>query len=98
MKKIKLSVAALLIAMSSYSQTKCNYACGYEQDEKGNTIHQSKCDLSEYQQNIKKFTEVEYRLMDLVDAIKMDIFYGYLEKERGMYYVNELVAIKERNR
>ena len=42
--------------------------------------------------------EIEYRIQDLVDAIRMDMHYGHLEKGRGMYYVNEIIKIKSINR
>tara|TARA_R100000231_G_scaffold15906_1_gene16904 strand:- start:618 stop:950 length:333 start_codon:yes stop_codon:yes gene_type:complete len=98
MKKITLSVAALSIAMMSYGQTKCNYKCGYEQDELGNTIHQSQCDLSEYKNNVKKFKEIEYRLMDLVDAIKMDMYYGRIQQQNAEYYLNQVASLMIENK
>ena len=76
MKKITISVAALLIAMSSYSQ---NW----------------EIDNTTIQENHK---EIEYRIQDLIDAISMDVYYGYLEKDRGAYYIKEIIKIKSTNR
>ena len=41
--------------------------------------------------------EQNYKIDQVIDAIRMDIYYGHLEKQRGMYYVNELIAIKRDN-
>jgi len=65
MKKITLSVAALLIAGMSYAQT-----------------------------DNDRMKENYYRTLDLIDAIRMDIFYGRLDQEAGNYYINELVKIQ----
>ena len=72
MKKIKLSVAALLIAGTSYSQCINNPV-------------------------VDDLQEQNYKIDQVIDAIKMDMYYGYLEKQRGAYYVNELIAIKRDN-
>tara|TARA_R110002051_G_scaffold121810_1_gene194892 strand:- start:108 stop:455 length:348 start_codon:yes stop_codon:yes gene_type:complete len=42
--------------------------------------------------------EIEYRIQDLIDAITMDVYYGHLEKARGMYYIKEIIKIKSINR
>jgi len=42
--------------------------------------------------------EIEYRIQDLVDAIRMDMYYGHLENQRGMYYINEIIKIKSISR
>jgi len=72
MKKLTLSVAALLIAGMSYSQCTSNPV-------------------------VDDLQAQNYKIDDVIDAIRMDIFYGHLERERGMYYVNELMAIKRDN-
>jgi len=72
MKKITLSVAALLIAGMSYGQ--CTH----------NPI------VNDLQiQNLK--------IDEVIDAIRMDMYYGHLEKSRGMFYVNQMIAIKRDN-
>ena len=72
MKKITMSVAALLIAGMGYGQ--CT----------GNPV-------------VDDLQAQNYKIDSVIDAIRMDIFYGHLERERGMYYVNELIAIKRDN-
>ena len=41
---------------------------------------------------------IEYQIEDLIDAIRMDMYYGHLEQQRGMYYINEVLKIKSKNR
>ena len=65
MKKLTLSVAALLIAGMSYAQT-----------------------------DNDRVNENHYRTLDLIDAIRMDMFYGRLDQATGNYYINELVKIQ----
>ena len=38
-----------------------------------------------------------FKIDQVIDAIRMDMYYGHLEKGRGMFYVNELIAIKRDN-
>ena len=33
----------------------------------------------------------------VIDAIKMDMYYGHLDQSRGTFYVNEMIAIKRDN-
>ncbi len=65
MKKIKLSVAALLIAGMSYGQCTTNPV-------------EEECKI------------IQYTIADLVDAVKMDIYYGRITREVGNYYLGEL--------
>ena len=72
MKKITLSVVALVMTIMSYGQ--CTH----------NPI------VNDLQiQNLK--------IDEVIDAIRMDIYYGHLEKSRGMFYVNQMIAIKRDN-
>ena len=75
MKKIKLSVAALLIAGASYGQST------YEG----------------VQETVKKREALDYRINDLIDAVRMDAWYGKISQETARYYIEELAAIKEVN-
>jgi len=75
MKKIKLSVAALLIAGASYGQST------YER----------------VQETVKKREALDYRINDLIDAVRMDAWYGKISQETARYYIEELAAIKEVN-
>ena len=41
--------------------------------------------------------EQNFKIDEVIDAIRMDIYYGHLEKGRGMYYVNQMIEIKRDN-
>ncbi len=82
MKKITLSVAALAIAISSYGQ------CDIPSDP----------NYVDYNVSLKQFKAVEYQLLDLIDAIRMDMYYGHFDQAKGMYYINEMVKLQSRNR
>jgi hypothetical protein len=82
MKKIKMSVAALLIAMNGYSQ------CNYQHNNSNNCV---------YQQSLTMFTTISHKADDVMDAIRMDMFYGKITQENGKYYLNEILAIKSKN-
>ena len=77
MKKIKLSVAALLIASASYGQST------YEDVDIKETVEQRQA--------------LDYRLNDLVDAIRVDAWYGKISDEAAQYYIKELTAIRDVN-
>tara|TARA_Y100001938_G_C7929870_1_gene348788 strand:- start:116 stop:406 length:291 start_codon:yes stop_codon:yes gene_type:complete len=83
MKKITMSVAALTIAMSSFGQ--CIMS------------HNDSIESVNYQENVQVFKEIDMRIDDIIDAIRMDMFYGRIMQENGMYYINEVLAIKSRN-
>ena len=92
MKKIKLSVAALLIAGMSYGQSACCIKTAQDVYEyEGLT-------MDSYQENVKQFKAVEFMVEDLIDAIRMDMFYGHLERQRGEYYINMILKVKSVNR
>ena len=83
MKKITLSVAALLIAGVGYSQ--CNQIC-VDSINKAN-----------YENNVKTFKSIEYQLLDLIDAIRMDMYYGRITQENGAYYIKQVTILRTRN-
>jgi len=82
MKKVTLSVAALAIAISSYGQ------CDRPSDP----------NYIDYNVALKQFKAVEYQLLDLIDAVRMDMYYGHFDRDKGMYYINEMVKLQARNR
>ena len=55
------------------------------------------CDV-DYNVSLKQFKAVEYQLLDLIDAIRMDMYYGHFDQAKGMYYINEMVKLQSRNR
>lgn len=52
----------------------------------------------EYNKQKKDFMSFEYQILDLIDAVRMDMYYGYLQQDKGMYYINEMVKLQARNR
>ena len=84
MKKIKLSVAALLIAGMSYGQCVHSYS--------------DSISANNHKESIEQFKTVEFMVADVIDAIRMDMFYGHLERERGEYYINMILKVKSINR
>ena len=40
---------------------------------------------------------LEYQIEDIVDAIQMDMYYGYITQDRGKYYINQVYMIKHRH-
>ena len=52
----------------------------------------------DYVNEVETFKSIEYQIEDLIDAIRMDMYYGHLERQRGMYYINGILQVKSRNR
>ena len=52
----------------------------------------------EYDKEVETFKAIEYQIDDIIDAIRMDMYYGHLDQDRGMFYINEVLAIKSKNR
>tara|TARA_R110002110_G_scaffold358081_1_gene567408 strand:+ start:125 stop:406 length:282 start_codon:yes stop_codon:yes gene_type:complete len=52
----------------------------------------------EYKKEVETFKSIEYQIDDIIDAIRMDMYYGHLDRNRGMFYINEVLAIKSKNR
>ena len=77
MKKIKLTVTAILLGGMSYAQT------SYEEVDVKETV--------------EKREALDYRINDLIDAIRMDSWYGKISEETAKYYISELTAIREVN-
>ncbi len=77
MNKIKLSVAALLIAGASYGQST------YEDVDIKETVEQRQA--------------LDYRINDLINAIRMDAWYGKVSEETAKYYIRVLAAIRNVN-
>jgi|8_EtaG_2_1085327.scaffolds.fasta_scaffold44798_3 hypothetical protein len=75
MKKVTMSVAALAIAISGYSQT-------------------WEIDNTEIQENHAK---IQHEINDLIDAITMEHYYGFIDKGKATSYVNTLLSIKKTN-
>ena len=52
----------------------------------------------DYKKQQEELKSIEYQIDDLIDAIRMDMYYGFLDQEKGMYYINNMVKLKSRNR
>ena len=52
----------------------------------------------DYVKQQEELKSLEYQIEDLIDAIRMDMYYGHLERQRGMYYINGILQVKSRNR
>ena len=52
----------------------------------------------EYEKASKEFKALEYQIEDIVNAIRMDMYYGHLDRDRGNYYINEVMYIKHKQR
>ena len=52
----------------------------------------------EYEKEVETFKAIEYQIDDIIDAIRMDMYYGHLTQDKGMFYINEVLAIKSKNR
>ena len=86
MKKAKLCVAALLLGGFSYGQAPSNST--------NNNYTQSKL----YEETNEHFKAVEFMIDDVVESIRMDMYYGHLERQRGEYYINIIISVKSKNR
>ena len=86
MKKMKLCVAALLLGGFSYGQSTSNTA--------NNNYMYSNL----YEETNEQFKAVEFMVEDVIDAIRMDMFYGHLERQRGEYYIKMIMSVKSTNR
>ena len=51
----------------------------------------------EYNKQIKEFKSFEYQILDIIDALRMDMHYGHLQQDKGMYYINEMLKLRARN-
>ncbi len=51
-----------------------------------------------YEKAMKEIQALEYQLEEIVDAIRMDMYYGHLENNRGNYYIAEIMKVRVQNR
>ena len=59
--------------------------------------------IREYEQGVDKevnetLKALEFQIEDIVDAIQMDMHYGYITQDRAKYYINQVYKIKHRHR
>ena len=53
---------------------------------------------SDYEKEVETFKAIEHQIDDIIDAIRMDMYYGHLTQDKGMFYIHEVLAIKSKNR
>ena len=46
---------------------------------------------------VDELREQNWKIDQVIDAIMMDMYYGYIDQSRGTFYVNEMIAIKRDN-
>ena len=59
------------------------------------------CDIpadQEYQKSVATFKAFEYQILDLIDAVRMDMYYGFLSRDKGNYYINEMMKLSVANK
>mgnify|MGYP003679416021 FL=1 len=54
--------------------------------------------MTEYDKQQEELKSFEYQVDDIIDAIRMDMYYGFLDQDKGMFYINNMVKLKSRNR
>ncbi len=47
----------------------------------------------QYEKAMKEFTALEHQLEEIVSAIRMDMYYGYIQREKGLYYIKEVSKV-----
>ena len=52
----------------------------------------------DYKKQQEELKSIEYQIADIIDMVRMDMYYGFLDQEKGMYYINNMVKLKSRNR
>ena len=94
MKKIKLSIVGLLLSGLSYGQTVKECCVKTIQD-----VYQYEgMVMSEHvKETVEQRQALDYRINDLINAIRMDAWYGKISNEVAQYYTQELAAIRDVN-
>ena len=53
---------------------------------------------NEYQEQVKTLMTFEYQILELIDAVKMDMYYGFLDRDKANYYINEMMKLSVTNK
>ena len=72
MKKIKLCVATMLLACTTYANTSDTTKPSVDTEERG---------------------KLKFQILNMIEGIQRDMYYGYIPHNQGNYYVNLLVAM-----
>ena len=86
MRKIKICVATLLMSGFSYGQS----------TEFSKQYYDKQTQL--FEESVKEFKTLNYMIEDIVDALRMDMYYGRIMHEQGNYYINEVMVVRQRNK
>ena len=70
MKKIKLCVATMLLACTTYANTSDTTKPSVDTEERG---------------------KLKFQILNMIEGIQRDMYYGYIPQNQGNYYVNLLV-------
>ena len=70
MKKIKLCVATMLLACTTYANTSDTTKPSVDTEERG---------------------KLKFQILNMIEGIQRDMYYGYIPHNQGNYYVNLLV-------
>jgi len=72
MKKIKLCVATMLLACTTYANTS---------------------DTTKQSVDKRERAELKFQILNLIEDIQYDMYYGYITHNKGNYYVNLLLSM-----
>ena len=70
MKKIKLCLATMLLACTTYANTSDTTKPSVDTEERG---------------------KLKFQILNMIEGIQRDMYYGYIPHNQGNYYVNLLV-------
>jgi hypothetical protein len=51
-----------------------------------------------YDKAMKELKALEYQIEEIVDALRMDMYYGHIQREKGNYYIREVMHVKHTQR
>jgi len=54
--------------------------------------------MTEYEKQQEELKSFEYQVDDIIDMVRMDMYYGFLDQDKGMHYINQMNSLKSRNR
>ena len=53
---------------------------------------------NEYKEQVKTLMAFEYQILELIDAVRMDMYYGFLDRDKANYYINEMMKLSVTNK
>ena len=56
------------------------------------------CVNEEYEMQQEELKSFEYQVDDIIDMVRMDMYYGFLSQDKGMFYIKNMNELKLRNR